>query len=651
MRWGRGDAAILAIVFGLAGIWGGFFFARYIRTGGHPFFYQSYYEPAVMFACGKGFRVAERQPPPLRAFLTEQTDRFSCDQLPADLTVGTDHLYQRPWRYLMTMVGVAWMVLGISWSGLAPLYGLLFGATTALAYLLCRLIVGPVAAIGCVLALSLSRLQLSNLPNLRDYAKAPFTLALVLILVALVVWPWRPRTILLLALAYGVVMGVGYGFRTDLLVDIPPLLITVAFFLPGAIRRNGGVKIAAIALFSAAFLVAAWPIVRSVVGSGGCQWHFFLLGFTSPFNEALGVGGGAYDWGHLYRDEYMWTRVSSYAARSRPDLGYIEYCSREYDVASWEYLRQILVTFPADMVTRAYAAVLQVLNLPFARLDPLLAGRAFFPYLGGCLAAFFVLAISWSSLRLALFALFLILYLGGYPAIQFLPRHYFLFEFLGWTIIASLIEGGVRAVVARARERTAARRPLGPVGSSAGLQRMAIAALVAAVLLVLPLVVLRAYQDRRVTRLLESYINAPREPAPSLRIAAGEPRPRTTKDLGPGVSPDEPGRPVTRFVEASFDTSRCRTGTTAIFRYDPARPDIDFSRTVPLQRANGGAGLTRVFDATFDGFQGVDVSDPSPGCLREVAVVTHIDQLPLLLFAQLPPGWESQPQYERIIAR
>ena len=43
----------------------------------------------------------------------------------------------------------------------------------------------------------------------------------------------------------------------------------------------------------------------------------------------------SYGWGHLYKDDYVWATVSSYASRFRPDLGYIEYCSREYDVASW----------------------------------------------------------------------------------------------------------------------------------------------------------------------------------------------------------------------------------------------------------------------------------------------------------------------------
>src|SRR5204862_3411232 len=112
-------------------------------------------------------------------------------------------------------------------------------------------------------------------------------------------------------------------------------------------------------------------------------------------NDALGVTGGSYGWGHLYNDEYLWATVSSYANRFRPDLGYIEYCSHAHDVASWDYLRHILTTFPADMLTRAYASALHVLDLPFRRFN-LASGAGLF------LAAAFVLVTGAASVRLAL---------------------------------------------------------------------------------------------------------------------------------------------------------------------------------------------------------------------------------------------------------
>jgi hypothetical protein len=69
---------------------------------------------------------------------------------------------------------------------------------------------------------------------------------------------------------------------------------------------------------------------------------------------------------------------------------------------------------------------------------------------------------------------------------------------------------------------------------------------------------------------------------------------------------------------------------------------------VTLERTAEGAGPTKLFEPVYAGFQGIDVSDASPACAPRVSVVNGTDRLPLLLSAQLPPGWESQPQYQRI---
>ena len=59
---------------------------------------------------------------------------------------------------------------------------------------------------------------------------------------------------------------------------------------------------------------------------------------------------------------------------------------------------------------------------------------------------------------------------------------------------------------------------------------------------------------------------------------------------------------------------------------------------------------TRLFEPVYAGFRGIDVSDPA-ACFRRLLVVNDADQFPLLLPAELVPGWESQPQYQRIAKR
>jgi hypothetical protein len=427
------------------------------------------------------------------------------------------------------------------------------------------------------------------------------------------------------------------------------------------------VKAAAIGLFAAGFVAAGWPIITSVVSGGGCQWHAFLLGLASPFNKALGVAGGAYGWGHLYNDEYLWAAVSSYGNRIRPDLGYIDYCSHEYDVASWDYLRQILTTFPADMMTRALASVVQVLDLPFYASDPPFSGHLVTAYsaravvlqalrhTGPFLAAAFVLAISAASLRLALFAAFMMLYFGGHPAIQFLPRHYFALEIVTWVVLAFLVEHGVRAGLALARARRAGmRRPIRETMAAypaANLRRVvACAALVSAMLLV-PLGLLRWYQNRHVVRLLESYVASSSSPMSLAPVGPGQFRTPADHE-GRRRSPIEAiaalGQGRTRFVRAELDAASCAPATTVTFRYEPLNPATDFSRTVTLERTAERAGPTRLFEPLYEGFSGVDVSDASPACVPRLSVLTGVDRVPLLLSAQLPPGWASRPQYQRI---
>jgi hypothetical protein len=317
------------------------------------------------------------------------------------------------------------------------------------------------------------------------------------------------------------------------------------------------------------------------------------------------------------------------------------------------------------MLTRAYASVLHVLNLPFQHIDPPFASHAVLLYqvrahvlealdhTGLLLAAVFVLAISWSTLRLALFALFVILYFGGYPAIQFLPRHYFPFELVTWVILAFLVERAMTFAAGLRRDTTTViatmRRAM--TTTNGGVRRMVACLVLVPLLLLGPLVVLRAYQNRRATRLLESYVTSPIAAASSLRIVPGhvrDPLDPIARTLTPGVSPTEPGHPVTRFVEAILNPHACRPDTTVTFRYDSARPDIDFSHTVRLRSTGTGDGVTRIFEAVYSGFQGVEVSDDSSGCLRDIAVLTDLDRLPLLLSAQLPSGWRSEPQYQRI---
>ena len=635
----RIDLAIAAAVLVVSSIWGAVFWNTWVRQGNSPEFYQIYFEPAVMIACGKGFVIAEHQPKNLEDFLWRRRDRLECSELPADLKLGRKGIYQGAWTYLEYAVGFAWRVLGISWSGMGPLFGLFFGTVTTLAYGIFRLGMGPPIALAGAFGVGTSSLHLINLPHLRDYAKAPFTLGLVLILGWLVTRPVTRRTVLLLSAAYGAVLGFGYGFRTDLLIDLPVIVIALFLFLDGGLLRNVLLKTAAAALFVLTFVIVSWPVTSSVVEKGGCQWHVALLGLQSPFESALRLTPAPYDFGYAYADGYVIAGVQGFAQRVDPGVAKPIYCSHAYDVYSGRELTSIVKSFPGDFVARAYASVLQIVELPYLHLAPPADGwmaRLFRlrsvilrpRHSWGALFALVALLItSAASVRLGLFLLFFVMYFGGYPAVQFQARHYFPLEFIGWWTMGLAAHHAIATVRAWRRDR-ASIEPLIRRLAYNGAVVLASAIVVCGALLGAT----RWSQSRSARQLFGSYLAAAKTPlenpgAPLQGIAAS----------------DWP-----QMVEVDLDEAACGEQPAVTFRYDPAFPDVDFTRTMTVSRRTAQAGPTRIVLPVFERFTGLQFSDARPGCVLGVYRFTDLKAFPLLLGATLPPDWASLPLYQRI---
>src|SRR5262249_22623926 len=246
--------------------------------------------------------------------LDKTADRMSCDDLPRTATLGPPNFTQSLYRYMTLAVGVTWRLFGVSWASLSLLLGVLYGATAAVVYALFRL--GAPrwpAAVGTALMIA-SPLQLRYLPQLRDYAKAPFMLALILTLALLVVRPLTRTRLLVLAAAYGAVTGIGFGFRNDLLIALLPFAATVLYSLAPSSGISARQKLAALVLCGAVFATSAWPIIRSYRG-GSNTGHVALLGLTSHFDAPLGVTPSIYDWGAVYDDGLAKKIISTYATR------------------------------------------------------------------------------------------------------------------------------------------------------------------------------------------------------------------------------------------------------------------------------------------------------------------------------------------------
>ena len=658
LREALSDLLLVAVICGAGFWWGSAYWNRSREAGRAGVFYQHYFEPAVMVACGKGFVISQPpQFPAMQEFVLQRVDRFSCDQIPADVVLGSQGLYQGAWRYLLTAVGLAWRVLGITWSGMAPIFGVLFALTLTSVYGIFRLAVGRGLAVAGVVALMLSTLHLMNLPHLRDYAKAPFVLTVIFTLGLAVTRPFTWPRAIGTGLAAGMVLGIGYGFRTDFLVLLPFTAVTFLCFAGPLEWRSVPRKLTAVAVFAVTFVALAWPILTVVNQRGGCQWHVAILGLADQFTSELRVAPGPYDVGYGYFDDFAHREVSSHAARTAGHFEHIEDRSRDYDAASAQYLLDVARTVPADFATRAVAAVIGTLRLPSSStgpplrdwLSPIYVARNLLLRVLAVTAVVVVPAaiavVALVSPRVAMFLLFSLLYLGGYPAIQYANRHYFHLEFIGWLAWLMLLRAAwIWMAAARHVGPKAALEQLLP-DRRARSRRLLVATAIVIVALVVPMAALRWYQQDRLERVFQTYIDAPKQVLHP--EAAGGAASVTMPDLRWYPAETELPAQKSALLEVRLQASQCAPGATITFRYDPSKPHLDFTRTVSIAHSSEPAA-TRVFFPVFDNFVGLDFTGVPSGCLEAVSQLNDVQKLPLLIAAVLPPGWERLPLYQRL---
>jgi hypothetical protein len=621
---------------------------------------------AVAFACGHGFVDPGYEPSPaVAAFLDKKIERISCEDLPSGVAMRPPNFTQVLYRYMELAVAMTWRLFGVSWGSLVALLGLLHALTALAVFGLFRLATTRAPALAATALLTVSPLQLRYLPQLRDYAKAPFLLALILFLALLVVRPFSRRRLIALAVCYGAVAGIGFGFRNDLLIAGLPFVITVLAFLPVPLRAQAWTKIAGLALCALTFVVCAWPIL-SAYRSGSNSGHVALLGLMTPFNRPLGVTGSVYDWGQHYDDGYAVKVISSFTERlhHRPVFA----LSGEYDKAMVEYLRSIVRHWPADVLIRWYASVLRIVELPFqirlytSAAPPAVGdgaiGRLYDVWIsilsrlsgaGAPVSALAIVMIASSSLRIATWLLLSLVYFGGYPAVQFDPRHFFFLECLPWLALVSLCVSAWR-VLTRARHWRSGEPLVTDVHVRA---RRALAFAAGATLLIGgSLVVMRAYQQRHLTALLKSYVETPTEtltlsatPAVDGRVLLRPIELRQSTESG--VRAEYLVTDITRdhcpppMVPITFRYVTLTGYTDLSQQYDVPVPgsDAPFRLFVPIYYSSGGY------------FAGLEVPVADRGCVAALRRVTQIDRTPMLINLRLPPDWRDMKLYQTLTPR
>lgn len=426
-----------------------YFGMTYVATyGQNGVYFQQYYGPAVMVAAGRGFVNPDASASPmLNAFLEQQTRSLDVRELPELLPTKQVTQLQARWLYMLYTVGTIWRFLGVSWDSLLPLFGIFCGSVTVTTYYIFRLVTNRFLAAIVAIFLTLSPFNLLFLPDLRDYSKAPFILGSVACLGALIKLDLSTRRQNLLVTSLGIMLGIGLGFRKDVIICIPPAIIVFLLLLPGNPLKQWRKRTSVAILFLCSFLLTAWPLLSAMREKGGTTAHVLILGLMEPFDKSLGIGGAPYSFGQEYLDAYVYSQVNGYWLR-QGDGTDIPYATPSYDNACSVVHRHLLLNFPADMVVRWIAATERILDYgPFltetwieTSRNPLIE-RLFlwrwhwFKWMSGAglLLAFCTSVILAAvRLRFALGYMLMVAYFTGYSSLQFQHRHYFHLEFICW---------------------------------------------------------------------------------------------------------------------------------------------------------------------------------------------------------------------------
>jgi len=613
-------------------------------------FYQETYAPAAMLACGKGFIQPVPETPQLTDFLAQKSMSFDCATIPAEQKFIAPSFFQIGHRNLQSAVALWWNIYGINWNSLTSLYALLYGITAALCYLILRTAAARPLALAVAILFIISPPQLFNLPHLRDYSKAPFMLAAILAIALLLKGGLSRRSIYALTVGIGATIGFGIGFRVDLLIIAPLLLIVIIFFQPGALRDNLSRRLIEVTLFVVPFAATSAAILMNLP-EGGNTSHLLVLGLMREFDTKLQLNPAFYSFGYHYLDMYANTLISAH--ENQPLAKALIYPTVEYDRAGFSYLMDVYKNFPADMFTRFMAATWNMLKLPvvapvtfedvyrfYDDITPAWLYSATHLKIWNFFVAGYVVGGAYilyrHSARLAIGTTFTIFYLCGYPFLQFGVRHYFFLEIIGLWFLALCIQHifNFFTSLKKADKRNTELQK--------HLQSFALNffAPIFTVLVVVGLG-LRIYQSAHLKYFFEKIIASPAEEIEMKYLKA------EGKQLL--LAPPTESREATvhtRYFEANFDLAKCnKTAVNLRTIYKTANPAYDFSENISISNGKYVRYIFPAFDrGEISNFKGLELLPEDAKCLVQFSELKNWpNRIPMML--ELPDNWETLHRY------
>ncbi len=641
----------------------------FFKTG-QLYFYQSYMPDLIYAACGFGLVHPAEIPQAASDFLFLKVTSLDCAALGVPAAIDSPSLFTQAHLYLAFVVSTLWRISSVKYQNLWPLVALLAGGYAAAGFAVLRLFFGRLFATGGGLVLSLSPVTLSMIALLRDFSKGLFIVwAIVLLLLARRA---RSRNSLLArASLAGVVVGIGYGFRSDPILLLP---IGVLFLVIGLEWGTWKIRAGAVGLFIASTLLFASPLLftQKQLGFG----TIFMEGMSEPFRIDLDLGAAPYAVGQRYSDELV---LSSVAAELRPkDPEWDAHEGRVYQSISQaigrssSYVKGWIDLFSGDLATQAIKSAAWIIGFPAlvapgrAGLDPggwarfewspaqpvsflyNHLGLSWMPALCGLGLAVFFWRLTADNSREALATFCLFAALLCYPVVQFAVRHVFHFEFVWMLAVLAL----VHLPFDRAKLRSVALR-------------FSVACGVLLVAILIGRAGLVAYQDHALGDQFSLLLRQPRESVEFVKSEAGQkailnvPVPEQHRALVEGP-PDSManflGVGVQWEVRAAADRllltlggPLCSSGKFNLsfhyVKHEGVWQPFDHGIAVDLPQEGSGETLVLVpaFYRPSQYFSDIELPEKYANCLAKVERIAGSTRLPVILTAVLAPGWRDRP--------
>jgi hypothetical protein len=378
----------------------------------HPLqvnFHQGSMGSALYYACTGVFGRPGPSPEQLAAYesaaveirnflLLRQLD-YSCASFPKipmhGFFDGLELSHSQFPLYLLMLYGQIWRTFDPHWTATYYVIGLT-GALIFLSIYFCgRAFMPRLVAAGVALLFLCSPVMLSQILKPRDSLKVPFFIVVTALLIGAGTKLRRPGHFILFACAVGLLIGIGYGFRPDMLFMLLPAAIVVGVL--GQVDLAGPTAGSPLAAISTRLLAVGGLVLSFMLAGSPPLWndyvahpydkdrgfHIMAMGLEGTHNDSLLQSNAPNAEMYMYRDD------------SGGDLPIIvrveEYGWRRYGAASefgiddpyWLYARRyyldVVRLIPADLLSRGIGAFVSLMTLPASMMYHPLQAETFYP--------------------------------------------------------------------------------------------------------------------------------------------------------------------------------------------------------------------------------------------------------------------------------